>query len=75
MSAALTSFYSIKLLFLTFYNVHNSYFNILYNKNKKKFVIHESKYLILMSLIILFLGSVFIGYIFKDLFIGMGTDI
>jgi len=74
-SAALTSFYSIKLLFLTFYNVHNSYFNILYNKNIKTISIHESKYLILTALIILFLGSIFVGYIFKDLFIGMGTDI
>ena len=74
-SAALTSFYSIKLLFLTFYNVHNSYFNILYNKKNKLISIHESGYLILTALIILFFGSVFIGYIFKDLFIGMGTDI
>ena len=74
-SAALTSFYSIKLLFLAFYNVHNSYFNILYNKKKKFISIHESKYLILIALTILFFGSIFVGYIFKDLFIGMGTDI
>ena len=74
-SAALTSFYSIKLLFLTFYNVHNSYFNVLYNKRSKLIVIHESGKLILIALIILFMGSVFIGYIFKDLFIGMGTDV
>lgn len=74
-SAALTSFYSIKLLFLTFYNVHNSYFNILYNRSTKLIVIHESKFLILTALIILFMGSVFIGYVFKDLFIGMGTDV
>ena len=74
-SAALTSFYSIKLLFLTFYNIHNSYFNILYNSNKKMILIQESGYFIIVALIILFLGSVFIGYIFKDLFIGMGTDI
>jgi NADH-ubiquinone oxidoreductase chain 5 len=74
-SAALTSFYSIKLLFLTFYNVHNSYFNVLYNRSTKLIVIHESKFLILTALIILFMGSVFIGYVFKDLFIGMGTDV
>lgn len=74
-SAALTSFYSIKLLFLTFYNTHNSYFNILYNKKNKMISIHESGYFIIIALIILFFGSVFIGYIFKDLFIGMGTDI
>jgi NADH:ubiquinone oxidoreductase subunit 5 (subunit L)/multisubunit Na+/H+ antiporter MnhA subunit len=63
------------LLFLTFYNVHNSYFNVLYNKNSKKIVIHESNYLIMTALIILFFGSVFVGYIFKELFIGMGTDV
>lgn len=74
-SAALTSFYSIKLLFLTFYNIHNSYFNILYNKKNKMISIHESGYFIIIALIILFFGSVFIGYVFKDLFIGMGTDI
>ena len=74
-SAALTSFYSIKLLFLTFYNIHNSYFNILYNKKNKMISIHESGYFIIIALIILFFGSVFIGYIFKDLFIGMGTDV
>lgn len=74
-SAALTSFYSIKLLFLTFYNTHNSYFNILYNKKTKMILIHESGYFIIIALVILFFGSVFIGYIFKDLFIGMGTDI
>jgi NADH-quinone oxidoreductase subunit L len=60
---------------LTFYNVHNSYFNILYNKNKRLIVIHESKFLILIALIILFLGSIFVGFLFKDLFIGMGTDV
>ena len=74
-SAALTSFYSIKLLFLAFYNVHNSYFNILYNRKQKFISIHESKFLILTALIILFFGSIFVGYIFKELFIGMGTDV
>jgi len=29
----------------------------------------------LFSLVILFFGTVFIGYIFKDVFIGMGTDV
>jgi len=75
LSACLTSFYSIKLLFLTFYNTHNSYFNVLYNKKQKTIFIHESNVLILIALIILFIGSIFIGFIFKDLFIGMGTDI
>jgi hypothetical protein len=28
----------------------------------------------LVPLLILFFGSVFIGYIFKDLFLGLGVD-
>jgi hypothetical protein len=29
----------------------------------------------MIALVILFFGSVFIGFIFKDIFIGMGTDV
>ena len=75
LTAFLTSFYSIKLLYLTFYNIHNSYYFIIYNKKKKIIEIKESGIFILISLIILFFGSIFIGYIFKDIFIGMGTDV
>jgi hypothetical protein len=71
----LTSFYSIKLLYLTFYNTHNSYFFVLYNKKNKVFSIRESGVFIMSALIILFFGSIFIGFIFKDIFVGMGTDI
>jgi hypothetical protein len=28
----------------------------------------------LVPLLILFLGSIFVGYIFKDLFLGLGVD-
>jgi NADH-ubiquinone oxidoreductase chain 5 len=75
LSACLTSFYSIKLLFLVFYNIHNSYEKVLYDKIKKLISVHESNILILIALIVLFFGSIFIGFLFKDLFIGMGTDI
>lgn len=75
LTAFLTSFYSIKLLFLTFYNTHNSYFFIIYNKKNKEYAIQESGLLIMIALIILFFGSIFIGFMFKDLFIGMGTDV
>jgi len=37
--------------------------------------IKESGIFVLIPLIILFFGSIFIGFIFKDIFIGMGTDI
>lgn len=75
LTAFLTSFYSIKLLYLTFYNTHNSYFFVLYNKKNKIFSIHESGLFIIIALVILFFGSIFIGFIFRDIFIGMGTDI
>lgn len=74
-TAFLTSFYSIKLLYLTFYNTHNSYFFIIYNKKINEFSIKESGIFILIALIVLFFGSVFIGFILKDIFIGMGSDI
>lgn len=72
-SAFLTTFYSIKLLYITFFNSHSSYKSLLYNKNH--YVIKESGIFIIIPLMILFLGSVFVGYLFKDLFIGVGTDI
>lgn len=72
-SAFLTSFYSMKLLYLTFFNFHSSYVILLWNNNK--FVIKESGIFIILPLLILFFGSVFIGFLFKDLFIGIGTDI
>ena len=74
-SAGLTSIYSIKLLYITFYNTHNSFLNVIYNKKTDNFIIHESGIKIILALGVLFLGSIFIGFLFKDLFLGMGTDI
>ena len=67
LSAFFTSFYSIRLIYLTF---------IKKNNNSKKIVsnIHESSYVMLVPLLILFFGSVFIGFFFKDLFLGLGVD-
>ena len=36
--------------------------------------VHESSIIMLLPLFLLFLGSVFIGFIFKDLFLGLGVD-
>jgi NADH-ubiquinone oxidoreductase chain 5 len=36
--------------------------------------IHESSWLIILPLLILGLGSIFIGYLTKDIFIGYGSD-
>ena len=63
-----TSFYSIRLIYFTFFNNCNLNLNV----SKK---IHESGYFIRNVLIILTLISLSIGYLVKDLFIGLGTDI
>ena len=66
-AAFCTAFYSIRLLYLTF----------LAEPNGKKPIIeqaHESGWKILLPLGILAIPSIFIGYLTKDFFIGLGTD-
>jgi NADH-ubiquinone oxidoreductase chain 5 len=63
-----TSFYSIRLIYFTFFNNCNLSLNV--GKT-----IHESGYFIRSVLIVLTLISLSIGYLVKDLFIGLGTDI
>nr|YP_010888156.1 NADH dehydrogenase subunit 5 [Fushitsunagia catenata]WJJ67933.1 NADH dehydrogenase subunit 5 [Fushitsunagia catenata] len=67
MSAFFTAFYSFRLVFLTFLNSTTT---------SRKFIstVHESSGIILFPLVLLGLGSIFIGYLTKDLFIGLGTD-
>jgi len=67
LSAFFTSFYSIRLIFMTFYKSTNASNRIIKN-------VHESSFIMLIPLIVLCFGSVFVGFIFKDLFIGMGVD-
>lgn len=62
-----TSFYSARLIYLTFLN----------NSNVSRIVlssVHESSWLIILPLVILTLGSIFIGYLTRDIFIGFGSD-
>nr|YP_009774169.1 NADH dehydrogenase subunit 5 [Caulacanthus okamurae]QIZ74786.1 NADH dehydrogenase subunit 5 [Caulacanthus okamurae] len=66
-SVFFTSFYSCRLIYLTFLNNSNSS-RALYNK------LHDSSVLMAFPLIMLALGSLFFGFMFKDLFIGIGTD-
>ena len=66
-SAFFTSFYSIRLLYLTFYTRPNGY--------KKIFeTAHEPSLLMSIPLFILSLGSIFIGYLMKDMYLGVGTN-
>ncbi len=66
-AAFITSFYSIRLIYLVFFASPNSY-------AKSVSLSHESHSFIFYVLSFLGFLSIFIGFIFKDLFIGLGTD-
>jgi len=65
-TALLTSIYSWRLIFKTFHGEYN-------NKNQSISDLHESPTVMLVPLIILAIGSVIAGFIFKDLFMGYGS--
>jgi len=67
LTAFLTSIYSLKILILTFLGTPNGPLS-----NYKSS--HEPSYIMSFPLIILGIFSIFFGYIFKDLFVGLGTD-
>jgi len=63
LTAFLTSIYSWRLIFKTFHGEYN-------NKNIKIEETHESPLVMLIPLVLLSVGAIFAGYIFKELFIG-----
>jgi NADH-quinone oxidoreductase subunit L len=66
-TAFLTSIYSWRLIFKTF---HGNYNNKEINIEKT----HESPLVMLLPLVILAIGAIFAGFLFKDLFIGHGGE-
>ena len=62
-TAFLTAIYSWRLIFKTFHGDYN-------NKKLNISNMHESPMVMIIPLIILAIGSVFSGFLFKDLFIG-----
>lgn len=66
LSATLTSLYSMRILYLTFFNTPNSpkytYLNL-----------HEMDYVMVIPMFILAIGSIFVGYISRDIYLGMGS--
>lgn len=66
-SASLTAFYSMRLLYLTFINKTNSYRYSIQH-------IHDLPKIMGYPLLILVFGSIFIGYLTKDMIIGVGTN-
>ena len=66
-TALITSIYSWRLIFKTFHGSYN-------NKDQSIESINESPMVMLIPLIILGLGSVLAGFLFKDLFIGQESS-
>nr|YP_009502237.1 NADH dehydrogenase subunit 5 [Porolithon onkodes]ASB29839.1 NADH dehydrogenase subunit 5 [Porolithon onkodes] len=66
-SVFFTAFYSFRLIYLTFINNYNGC-RIIIEK------IHESEFLMILPLVLLTIGSIFIGYLTKDFFVGIGSD-
>ena len=63
----MTSYYSFRLLFLTFLTPTSAFKSTI----KKT---HEAPFLMAFSLIVLAIGSIFVGYLGKDMMIGVGTN-
>ena len=66
-TAFLTSIYSWRLIFKTFHGEYN-------NKKIKISETHESPLVMLIPLVLLSIGAIFAGMLFKDLFVGNGID-
>ena len=66
-TASFTTFYSFRLLFLTFLNKNNSFKQTILHA-------HEPKICMSLPLILLSFGSLFIGYLTKDMIIGFGSS-
>ncbi len=62
----LTSIYSWRLIFKTFHGKYN-------NKENKFSTIHESPLIMLIPSGLLAIGAIFVGFIFKDTFIGSNS--
>lgn len=65
-SATLTTLYSIRLLYLVFFNTPN-------NSKFAYLNLHESSWLMLIPMIILSFASIFLGYITRDIYLGFGS--
>jgi NADH-ubiquinone oxidoreductase chain 5 len=66
-SAFLTAFYSMRLIYLTFINRTNAFKYAIQNS-------HDLPPIMGYPLLPLVFGSIFIGYLTKDMIIGVGTD-
>lgn len=70
-SVLTTSYYSFRLLFLCFHTQGVKVTN-LHKQSAKQ--IHDADWVMVFVLVILALGSIYAGWFFKPMFIGLGTD-
>jgi NADH-ubiquinone oxidoreductase chain 5 len=66
-TAGITAFYSFRLISLVFLTTANGQKESYLNS-------HESKLAVIIPLLILAIFSIFFGFIFSDLFVGIGSD-
>ena len=66
-TAGLTAFYSFRLISLVFLTVPNGSRNVYLNS-------HETNLSVIIPLFFLSLFSILFGYVFSDLFVGVGSD-
>jgi len=67
LTAGITAFYSFRLISLVFLTVPNG--------NKISYLnSHEANLAVIIPLFVLALFSIFFGFVFSDLFVGVGTD-
>jgi proton-translocating NADH-quinone oxidoreductase chain L len=66
-TAFFTSFYSFRVFYMTFIYKVNGFRTVINH-------VHELPWKMAISLGILSFGSIFLGYLAKDLFVGLGTD-
>jgi NADH-ubiquinone oxidoreductase chain 5 len=67
LAAGLTAFYSFRLISITFFSFPNANLNTYKN-------IHEVDTLVFIPLFFLSIFAIFFGYIFGDMFKGVGSD-
>jgi len=66
LSAFFTAYYSLRLLYLTFLAIPSGYKNYFSGA-------HEPGIFMLIPLLVLGVGSIFVGYFGKEMFVGLGT--
>ena len=67
LTAGITAFYSFRLISLVFLTVPNGSKNSYLNS-------HEANLAVIIPLFVLALFSIFFGFVFSDLFVGVGSD-